>query len=368
MKILVLANNDTGLYKFRKELLQELINQNNEVSISLPNGEFIQPLIEIGCKFYDTPIDRRGMDPFKDLGLLIKYLKLTKLIKPDLVITYTIKPNIYGGIVCAFKNITYAINITGLGTSFQKENFVKKIVTKLYRIACRKAKVVFFENEENQKLFIKYKIIERSKTVKLNGAGVNLEEYPFTEYPEDDGSTRFLFIGRIMKEKGIDELLEAAERIKAEYPSVFFDLVGPMEDEYEKEIKDLQDKGIIRYHGYQNDVRPFIANCHCFVLPSYHEGMANTLLEAGAMGRPLITSDIAGCIESVLVAYNGFLVESRNATSLRTILSDFIMIDYKSRLELSRNSRLHISRTFSRELIVGITLVYLERGINHDDF
>jgi len=351
-KILILANNDIGLYKFRKELIAELLNQGNQVHISVPDGDFVKPLVQMGCKFHDTRIDRRGMNPIKDFGLFRNYLKLTKRIKPDLIITYTIKPNIYGGIVCALKNIKYTINITGLGTTFQNENFIKRMVTILYKIACCKAKVVFFENAENQEIFIQNKIIERDRTVKLNGAGVNLDEFPFTEYPVDDGTTRFLFVGRIMKEKGIDEFLEAAERIKAEYHNVYFDLVGPMEDKYEQKIEDFQDREIIRYHGYQSDVRPFIAHCHCFVLPSYHEGMANTLLEAGAMGRPLIASDISGCRESIVEGINGYLVPARNSDSLFHILCVFITLRYEIKTFLGSESYELVRGNFDRNLII----------------
>lgn len=152
MKILILANHDLGLYQFRKELIQELLKE-HEVLISLPNGEFINKLKQMGCKFIDTKVDRRGINPIKDLSLIISYYKLIKHVKPDLVITYTIKPNVYGGMVCRLLGINYAVNITGLGTAFENNGLLRKFVIKLYSIACIKAKVVFFENEENRQIF-----------------------------------------------------------------------------------------------------------------------------------------------------------------------------------------------------------------------
>ena len=212
MKILILANFDIGLYQFRKELIQELLIE-NEVIISLPYGELVEPLVEMGCRFIDTPVDRRGINPFTDLKLLNRYRKLLKIEKPDLVITYTVKPNVYGGMVCRMYGIPYAINITGLGTAFQGEGILKRIIIQLYRIACKKAKVVFFENSANQQLFIDLKIVDDRQTCLLNGAGVNLEHYQVMEYPNDADGVKFLFIGRVMKEKGIDELFAAMKML-----------------------------------------------------------------------------------------------------------------------------------------------------------
>lgn len=159
MKILILANNDVGLYKFRKELIQELIWKGNEIVVSLPDGELISDIRKLGVKVIITDIDRRGINPLTDLTLLLRYLRMGLTLKPDLVITYTIKPNIYGGIVCRLLRIPYAENVTGLGTTFQTENLIKKIVCFLYKISCRYAKVVFFENEENKQIFLNHYLI-----------------------------------------------------------------------------------------------------------------------------------------------------------------------------------------------------------------
>ena len=190
--ILILANFDVGLYKFRKELIQEFLNQGKTVYISLPDGELVRNLESMGCIFVDTFVDRRGINPKTDAKLMFFYWKLIKKIRPDMVITYTIKPNIYGGMVCRMLHIPYSVNITGLGTAFQNENMVKKIVTFLYKIALKKAKVVFFENIENQQTMLKMNIVKKNRTCVLNGAGVNLEEYSFCEYPPE-GEMRFPF-------------------------------------------------------------------------------------------------------------------------------------------------------------------------------
>lgn len=361
MKILILANNDVGLYKFRKELIQELIRQGNRVVVSLPDGELVPDIRKLGVKVILTDVDRRGINPLTDLKLLIRYFRMEVTLKPDLVITYTIKPNVYGGIVSRFLHIPYAENITGLGTTFQTENFVKKLVCFLYKISSKRAKVVFFENEENKQTFIDNHLIREEQACKLNGAGVNLDEYPYTEYPDENEPIRFLFIGRVMKEKGVDELFEAARRIKKEYPDVLFDIVGPMEDEYSSVIEKLEEDGIITYYGYQKDVRPFIARCHCFVLPSWHEGMANTLLEAGAMGRPLITSRLHGCMEAVVEDKNGYLCNVRNVENLRLKIEQYISMDYEQKKRMSIESRNHIETIFDKRKIVERTIKELEK-------
>lgn len=360
MKILILANNDVGLYKFRKELIQELIRRGNKVIVSIPDGELVSDIRKLGVKVILTDVDRRGINPVTDLKLLIRYFRMEVTLKLDLVITYTIKPNVYGGIVSRFLHIPYAENITGLGTTFQTENLVKKLVCFLYKISSKRAKVVFFENEENKQTFLDNHLIREEQACKLNGAGVNLDEYPYTEYPDENEPIRFLFIGRVMKEKGVDELFEAARRIKKEYPDVLFDIVGPMEDEYSSVIEKLEEDGIITYYGYQKDVRPFIARCHCFVLPSWHEGMANTLLEAGAMGRPLITSRIHGCMEAVEEGINGYLAEKENVESLLQSLCEFIRLEKCEKKNMGCKSREHIGEFFDKVQIVRKTIAALK--------
>lgn len=356
MKILILANNDVGLYKFRKELIQELIYRGNKVIVSVPDGELIPDIRKLGVKVILTDVDRRGVNPLTDLKLLMRYLRMEITLKPDLVITYTIKPNIYGGLISRVLHIPYAENITGLGTTFQAENLVKKLVCFLYKISSKRARVVFFENEGNKQVFLENHLIREEQACRLNGAGVNLEEYPYTEYPDEGEPVRFLFIGRVMKEKGVDELFEAARRIKKEYPDVLFDIVGPMEDEYDSVIKKLEDEGIITYYGYQKDVKPFIARCHCFVLPSWHEGMANTLLEAGAMGRPLITTRIHGCMEAVEEEKNGYLFEKKNVQELYDSLCQFISLTFEKKKTMGLLSRTVIETKFDKKEIVKSTL------------
>lgn len=355
-KILILANNDVGLYKFRKELIQALIEQGHKIYIALPYGKLVEPLKQMGCEFIDTPVDRRGISPITDFKLLLEYVEIMKIIKPDLVLTYTIKPNIYGGLVSRMAKIPYIVNITGLGTAFQEDGLLKKVIISLYRVALKKAKKIFFENEGNKQVFRDSGIIKEKNAVVMNGAGVNLDEYPFTPMPEGKDFIRFLFIGRVMKEKGIDELFEVAKKIKKEYMNIEFDIVGPFEDNYENLVKELQEHGVINYYGYQEDVRPFITQSHCVVLPSYHEGMANVLLEAASMGRPLITTDIYGCREAIEKNVNGYVCQVCSADDLYEKCIKFIELTPLQMKSMGEKSREYIKDKFNRTMVVKRTM------------
>ena len=356
MKILILTNLDVGLYQFRKELLEELIKNKHDVSISLPSGKLIETLVNMGCKYIDTELDRRGLNPIKDLKLSNQYFSTVKEIHPDFVITYTIKPNVYGGLVCRFKNIPYAVNITGLGTAFQKSGILRLFVKTLYKIGLKKAKVVFFENEENRQIFIEEKIVKEEQTCLLNGAGVNVERYSITEYPKDTGVTRFLFMGRVMKEKGVDELFAAMRKLHFEKAPCELVMLGSYEEDYESIIDRYSQEGWLKYYGYQEDVKPFIAQSHCFVLPSWHEGMANTNLECASMGRPVITSNIHGCLEAVEDGVSGFLCEKQNSDDLYNVMKKFMSLPYGERKAMGLAGRKRMEDIFDKRKVVAKTI------------
>lgn len=356
-KILILANNSGGLYSFRKELIAELA-KTCEIVASTPFDDKIDELQSIGCRLIKTDIDRRGLNPFKDLLLLFRYKRIIKKEKPDLVITYTIKPNIYGGIVCRRRDVQYAANITGLGTAFENQGIVRKIVVKLYKIALKRAKVVFFENSSNRELFIKSSIIEEEKTCLLNGAGVNLDWFCVQAYP-NNRVFKFLFIGRIMKEKGIEELFSAMQKLKNDGIECSLDVLGSFDEDYSDRIKQLEVAGLLVYHGFQPDVRPFISDCDCFILPSYHEGMANTNLECAACGRPIITSNIPGCKEAVVDNATGFLCKPQSTEDLFLKMKKMISLSYTDRMKMGLIGRKHMETNFDKKVVVEKTLTRL---------
>lgn len=354
-KILILANSSSGLYDFRKELIAAL-EKKGEVIASVPEGDKIYELENLGCRIILISINRRSVNPKTDLQLFHKYVKLIRREKPTLVITYTIKPNIYGGFACRILKIPYVANITGLGTAFQKQGLLRSIVTMLYKLGLKKARTVFFENSENLQTLVDSRIVRKEQTYLLNGAGVNLQHFSLTEYPDDGDITRFLFVGRVMQEKGIDELLLTMKRLIAEGKRCTLDMLGEYEEDYVDEIKRFEAEGWLHYHGYQADVRPFIANAHCFVLPSWHEGMANTNLECAAMGRPVITSNIYGCKEAVIQDVSGILCEKQDAESLYQAMKRFLQMSREERRNMGANGRKHMEIVFDKEKVVADTM------------
>jgi galacturonosyltransferase len=254
------------------------------------------------------------------------------------------------------KKIPYAANITGLGTAFQKKGVLRTLVTLMYRVALKKGKTVFFENAGNMKTLLDGGIVRREQCCLLSGAGVNLDHYQPAEYPTDESSVRFLFIGRVMREKGIDELFSAMDRLHSENVPCSLDVLGYYEEDYAEAIERYTASGWLRYHGYQKDVRPFIVDSHCFVLPSWHEGMANTNLECAAMARPLITSNIHGCKEAVIDGESGFLCEPKNADSLYEAMKRFSALPADERRKMGARGREHMEKVFDKKIVVGNTL------------
>ena len=362
MNILILANNDVGLYQFRRELIEEL-RKEHQVSISLPDGSLVRPLEAMGCRFFDTKMARRGMNPVQDMGLFLRYCGLIRQVRPDLVLTYTIKPNIYGGLACRLMGVPYAANITGLGTAFQRNGALRKLVVTLYRLALKRAKTVFFENAENRQTLLSEKIVLPEQCRLLSGAGVNLEHYACAPYPEEDSPVRFLFVGRVMAEKGIDELFAAMEHLRKDGIDCTLDVLGFFEEQYEEKIRRAAEQGWLRYHGYQKDVRPFIAAAHCFVLPSWHEGMANTNLECAAMGRPIITSRIHGCMEAVLEGESGFLCRAQDSESLYQQMKRFCALPRERRAAMGMAGRRHMEAVFDKRVVVSQTLEGIKNGV-----
>lgn len=349
-KVLILANNDMGLYKFRKELLETLIQKRYDVVISLPEGEYIPKLKEIGCTYIPSVMERRGKNPFKDLKLLFFYRQLIKKEKPDIVLTYTIKPNIYGGLACRWQKVPYMVNITGLGMALENPGMLQRLTIILYKAALKKTSVTFFQNEKNQQFFLEHKI-NCGNSILLPGSGVNLKEHLFETYPED-GTIRILFVGRVMEAKGIRELLEAAGKIKKEKNGVVFQIVGPYEENYAEIIKKNEKNGIIQYFGKQDDVHAFIKDAHAVIMPSHFEGMSNVLLEAASAGRPVLASAIPGCTETFDEGISGFSFEVKNVQDMKKTIEKFLALSYEEKKAMGRKGREKMEHEFDRNIII----------------
>lgn len=360
MKVLILANSSSGLYQFRKELLESLLNHGHQVYLSVPNGNFVSELRQMGGYFINTEISRHGTNPITDLKLLAKYLKILNSVKPDIVFTYTIKPNIYGGIACQLCRVPYVSNMTGLGTAVENGGFLQKITLTLYKIGLRKAQRVFFQNQANQKFMLEYKVVNGAYSL-LPGSGVNLKRYVSLPYPADDCGIHFVFIGRIMREKGINQYLDAAEVIKQKYPLSVFHICGSCEKEYQGRLEELVARNLVIWHGEVRDVREILKDVHCTIHPSFYpEGLSNVLLESCACARPIITTDRSGCREVVDDGVNGYVVKQRDSEDLIQKIEKFLSLTHEQKMRMGLAGRAKVEKEFDRKIVVDAYMKEME--------
>ena len=357
-KLMVITNHSYMLWQFRRELIGKLM-EDYDVIISTPFVGHEDDFAAMGCTMIETDVDRRGINPKTDMKLYLTYRRLLKEHHPDMVVTYSIKPNVYAGYACRQMRIPYCVNVQGLGTAFQKKG-LREIVIRMYKTALKKAKTVYFENKGNAKVFLQEQIIRREQMCLLKGAGVNLKYYTYQKYPEND-KVHFLYLGRIMKEKGMDELFYAAKELQRKEVPFVLDLVGFFEDEYKEKIDKLVDAGIAVFHGFQEDPRPYYAMADCVVLPSYHEGMSNVLLEAAATGRPVITSNIPGCKEAVDDDKSGLLCETEDWNDLYRKMSKIARMSRIEREAMGVCGRDKMAREFDKDKVVKKTIQGIER-------
>lgn len=352
-KILIVTNFDVGLYNFRKEVLEALLAQRYEIHIALPDGQFVPKLKEMGCMFHETKLNRRGTNPAQEFKLIADYRRILKEVRPDVVLTYTIKPNLYAGSLCRLMKIPYITNITGLGTAVEGDGLLQHMTTAVYRFAMKKAACLFFQNASNKQYFVKRKI-GPGRHVMLPGSGVNLARYHYLEYPKGE-KTEFLFISRVMKEKGIEEYLEMAQAVKDRHPETEFHILGFCEEDYENRdrLMQLQEKGVVQFHGMIEDIRPFLLRSQCTVHPSFYpEGMSNVCLESQASGRPVITTRRPGCADTIEDGVTGFLVNERDAEDLTKKVEHFLALSLEKRAEMGKNARKRMEEKFDRNIVV----------------
>jgi galacturonosyltransferase len=305
----------------------------------------------MGCIYYDSIIARRSKNPLHDVSLLYSYIKLIKNVRPCVVLTYTVKPNIYGGIACQLTHTPYIANVTGLGTSIENGGLLKEFVLRLYKIGLRKANCVFFQNTENKQLFEESRIFNGLSRL-ISGSGVNLAKHYCEDYPDEDTPVRFAFLGRIMRDKGINELLQAASIIKRKNPTVQFDLIGCFDENYQETIKIYSNKGIINYLGSQINVHPFYTQSWAVVMPSYHEGMSNVCLEAASTGRPVLAANIPGCRETFKEGVSGIGFAPRSTEALINAINRFLSLSYEEKAAMGQAGRIKMEREFDRQKVV----------------
>lgn len=361
-RVLVLSNNYYGLWCFRFEVIRSLIEEGYKVYISVPCDYKLDAFEQLGCEIIDTQYERKGKNPVKDFILTFKYYKIIKKNQPDVVLSYTIKPNIYGGIACQICRVPQIVNITGLGSAVEKTGWLQKLTVQLYKLGLRKACTVFIQNSANMDFCKKNKMVH-GKLRLIPGSGVNLEHHAFQTYPSEE-PLRFIFIGRLLREKGIEHYFKAAHYFMTKYTKLEFHIVGLCEESYESYLKQLQEDKIVIYHGPQADVRPYIGQSCCTIHPSFYpEGMSNVLLESCAAGRPIITTDRSGCKEVVDDGINGFIVKQQDTDDLIKKIEMFINLPYEKKKLMGIASRKKVESEFDRNIVVNAYLDEVKEAI-----
>ncbi len=361
MKIMILANSDTGLYKFRRELLEELVKE-HQVLICLPYGRFVPEMEAMGCKFIQCDfLERRGKNPLKELKLLQFYKNVLQKEKPEIVFTYTIKPNIYGGMACKSHKIPYVANITGLGSAVENAGIMQKVTLTLYKHGLKKAQKVFFQNTENRDFMLGKNVVSGTYDL-LPGSGVNLSQYEEYPYPKND-TVDFVFIARIMKEKGIDQYLDAASYIREKYPETRFHVCGACKEEYAEKLAGMNEAGTIIYHGKVKNMVEIYRKISCTIHPTYYpEGLSNVLLESAATGRPIITTNRAGCREVIDNGVNGFICKQKDSKDLIRQVEKFLELSWEERKNMGIAGRKKVEQEFDRKIVIQKYLQEVEQA------
>lgn len=361
-KIALLNCHGDDVYCFRKEIIDALVDKGCMVILSCPESSRLDyfrghdnVIIE------DVYIDRRGTNPVKDLKLLYDYIRLFKKHQPDVVCTFTIKPNVYGSIAADMLSIPHINNITGLGSGFQNGGFVQRVVKLLYRTALRKSRKVFFQNQENQEIALQTGLVnEKIPYECIPGSGVNLARFDYKEKDTSDDIVVFNYIGRVLKDKRIDDYLDAAKAIKAKYKNTQFNIIGFIEHteiHYKKLLEELEKDGIVHYCGSVDDVRPLVYASDAIVHPSsYGEGISNVLLESAACGRAAITTDIAGCRDCVDDGVTGYIYEPENVDQLVERIEQFLALTSEQRKAMGKAGRNKVEQQFDRNIVVNAYL------------
>lgn len=363
--ILLCANTSWGILNFRKGLITELIARGDNVTVVAPFDDASEALTLLGCEFIDVQISAKGMNPFEDLLFMATLTKIYRKLKPDCIIHYTIKPNIYGSLASRIARIPSIAVTTGLGYSFDNPGFVARIAKVLYKIAFVSPIQVWFLNQEDMNAFVEANLVKAERARLLDSEGVDTDHFSPRNIPVADESIRFLLVARMLWDKGIGEFVEAAGKIQTTYPNSIFQLLGDAEANNPRnigreKIAEWERGGTIQYLGTVDDVRPIIASADCIVLPSYREGVPRTLLEAASMGKPVITTDTVGCRETVVDDVTGLLCEAKSAESLASAMEKILLASEEHRADMGQAGRDYIIRRFDEKKIIDTYLEVLE--------
>ncbi|MFT6865770.1 MAG: glycosyltransferase involved in cell wall biosynthesis [Cyclobacteriaceae bacterium] len=358
MKIAIIINTSWNIYNFREGLVHFFLERGDEVMAIAPKDDYSHKLQEWGCEYMPVEIIGTGMNPIKDLRLILVLRKKLKKWRPDVVLTYTIKPNLYGSIAAGSLGIPCICNVSGLGTVFLWTGWIRRFAVLLYTVSFRFNKWVFFQNDEDREDFLSFVRLPREKTSLLPGSGINTSDFMISPFIKKE-KTVFLMIARLIVEKGVGDFIEAIRIIKKSRTDLEFILVGNLDQEHSRAISKVElnqwiYEGLVTYKGHLDDVKPEIQQADVIVLPSYREGTPRTLLEGGAMGKALLATDVPGCRHVVKDGYNGFLFESKNPRDLADKMKLYLALNQEERSQMAVNSRKWIKEVFEEKIVINL--------------
>ena len=357
MKIIMTVNAAWNIANFRRSVLRALLSDGHEVIVLAPADNSIADLQQLGARFLPLEMSVKGLNPLHDLKLLQRFKTIFRRERPDLVLSYTIKNNVFGAMAARGCGVPFIPNVTGLGTAFLSSGMLQQVAERLYRRAFRGLPSIFFQNDDDRALFLERKLVRPEQARLLPGSGIDLHRFAAADFPLVSSPPVFLMIARLLRDKGVMEFVEAAQQIKARGGQARFQLLGAAGSENRSAIdlptvRAWEEQGVIEYLGTTPDVRPFIEAAHCVVLPSYREGAPRTLIEAAAIARPLIATDVPGCRSVVENTVTGFLCEARSADSLAAAIARFLDLPDDARAAMGRAGRAKIEREFDEAIVV----------------
>lgn len=356
--VVISINASWNIINFRMGLIRGLQRAGYHVVALAPPDAYSSRFAELGVQYVPIEMDSQGVSPARDLRLFVRYCRALRQIRPAVFLGYTAKPNVYGSLSAHALGIKVINNVSGLGTAFIRQGLLTRIVKGLYRLAFRRSATVFFQNPEDRDLFVSDHIVRPDQTALLPGSGIDLARFaPRSDEGRVMGSFTFLLVARLLRDKGVGEFVEAANMVKREHPDVRFQLLGFLDVANRtaiprSEVERWVAEGSIEYLGHSDDVRPSLAAADCVVLPSYREGLPRTLLEAAAMAKPLIGTDVPGCRHIVEDGVNGFLCAPRDAASLAAAMVKMLSLDVHARLALGAAGRARAETEYDEEHVV----------------
>lgn len=357
MHVLMSVNAAWNIWNFRRPLVSALIADGHRVTVLAPRDGFVADLEKLGCLFVPLQISAKGLNPAEGLQLLRQFKRIFKAERPDVILSFTIKNNIFGAMAARSRNVPFVPNVTGLGTAFLSGSLLLQVAKGLYRNAFKRPPVIFFQNEDDRDLFLDYKLVRAQQARLLPGSGIDLARFAVADYPEQSEAPVFLMIARLLRDKGVLEYVEAARQVQEQVPGARFQLLGATDSENRtaidrEAVSAWEAEGLVEYLGTTSDVRPHIAAAHCVVLPSYREGAPRTLIEAAAMARPLIATDVPGCRAVVAQGASGFLCQVKSGDSLAKACLKFLAIPHTEQEEMGQTGRAKMEAEYDDAIVV----------------